>query len=548
MHVIAGGNKMADFFRKKKNEETEPEDFVLLTPEEETPGDSEEVIENTNSIDISQVNEALAKKDKPKFKFVLNRRFAIKLTAGVLAVLIVALGVFGVIGLTNSLYGYEQVAAAKNNIMRSFDVESVLLSGNSYEITSLVAGKIISADVEVGDEVRAGEVLYKLDDTEAKLIVERAKNELDRAKDPTASSTVTSPRIIATDAGVIESLKITSGSTVNAGSHIGTLKKSDDTIVPIVSYVSGKVNVVSVRAGQSLSVGQLIATVKDNNSGNAENSAYSEKSSEIDLQTAQRQLENYTIKSPVTGVVVEKNSKAGDNVGITNSDKPMMIIVDTSELSFKFSVDEYRVREVERGQDVIVTTESIPDTSFDGVISAVSNQGYKNDEGKTVFDVTVTISKPEDLKAGMNIKANVILASRKNVLSVPQKALMATDGKNALVLVKKDADDIDEDAENETLENQLAFPWIKVPKNCDLITVTYGLSDGTTVQIFSGLKAGDIVVYKESKDYEFVQSSAEVDDEEEDFFDSDFMIEDNNEIQQDLEKEIEDMLQQSNNL
>lgn len=547
---------MADFFHKKKGEENPPEDFVLFTPEDEQASGQSETIEDTNSIDINEVKEALVKQEKKELSkkkaklgsVFANRRVYIFSASAILIAALFALLAFGFVYFSNSLYGYEQVAAAKSNITRDFEIDSTLESGNRYEITSLVAGKIIKSEYDVGEEVASGAVLYELDDTEAKLAVERAKNAVEKAKDP-SSTTTTSSRIISTESGVIQTLKITAGSTVNAGSQIGTVKRADGDIVPVLSYVAGKVTVVSVKAGQSLSVGQLIAMVQPDNSKSESNTTYDKKDTEIDLQTAQRHLENYKIKSPVKGVIVEKNSKPGDNVGITNSDKPMMVIVDTSKLTFKFSVDEYRLRDMEKGQKAIVSVESIPETTFDGEITAIDPEGRLNEEGKTVFDITVTIDKPGDLKSGMNIHAKIILASQKNVLSVPQKALLESDGRKALVLVKNDEEEIsgNDTQAGESLENQLAFPWIKVPKNCELLSVTYGLSNGDMVQIKSGLKAGDIVVYDpDAENVEFVSATAN--DKDKSIEISEPAIETDEELQQDLENEINKILQQSNNL
>ena len=98
----------------------------------------------------------------------------------------------------------------------------------------------------------------------------------------------------------------------------------------------------------------------------------------------------------------------------------------------------------------------------------------------------------------MKVTAKVILESATNVTYVPHKALMEADGENAVVLVKKGVASAlrTSDSNTDELEEELMYPWIKVPEGCELVTVKYGVSDGTNVEIISGLEVGDVVVYK----------------------------------------------------
>ncbi|MBQ3573638.1 MAG: HlyD family efflux transporter periplasmic adaptor subunit [Clostridia bacterium] len=262
----------------------------------------------------------------------------------------------------------------------------------------------------------------------------------------------------------------------------------------------------------------------------------------------QRQLDNYTIKSPVTGVIVEKNAKSGDNVGVTDSSKPMMVILDTSTLIFTFSVDEYKIREIEKGQAAIITAESLPDTTFSGTVTAVSTEGWAGEDGKPMYDVKVVISDPGDLKAGMNISAKIVLASVTNTISLPEKALMESDGENALVFCKIEDPDADL---TESIENELAYPWIKLPKGCELRLIKYGISDGDRVQILSGLKLGDIVVYDPDKDYGTLVPTTlkiESDDIEIDVDPDEDEIESEEEIEEALNAEIERIISSHSNV
>lgn len=423
----------------------------------------------------------------------------------VIAVLIIVISAF-----SNPLRNYSQVAVTKGNVVNSMNTSGTLSANARYSITSLVSGTIVSSTPEVGDKVTVGTVLYKLDDTEAQLAVKRAENQLARSKSSGSySSSGGSSKIYATESGTIQSLNIKTGYKLSAGQVIGTIKKVDGSITAITTPVSGTVSAVNSGVGKTIAAGGLLATLSDGETQtSASTRTYDQKSNEYDVESAKKQLENYTIKSPVSGIVTEKNAKVGDNVGITNLDNPMMVIVDMNSLKFTFQVDEYKVWEMEAGQDVIVNADSLPDETFAGKITNVSSEGYKNDDDQTVFDVEVTVEEPGHLKSGMNVSAKVIMQSATNVMYLPKNALIEPDGKHALVLVKEDT--VSDTSSSETLspsevpkdatDEQLSFTAVKVPKGCKLVTVSYGISDDTNVEITSGIKVGDIVVYDPKND------------------------------------------------
>lgn len=511
------------FFRKNKDDNEKVDNFDSFNDEnlsDTTITDAYEVEDSedlnvTRTLNTEEIANAIEASDSDTniFKKLISTAKTYKIQTALVCIVLVASIIAGAgyaaVQAANPLRRYVQYAASKENLVSTMEAEGVLETGDKYEIVSLVSGKIAESNYEVGDKVSAGDVLYKLDDTEAKLVLERAKNELSKADNSGGSSvSADSGRIIASDNGTIESLNVKQGSVVAAGSQIGKIKGSDGKSTPIISYVSGTVSVVSASVGRNVSSGQLIASVKLSNSQSS-NSTFDKKTGEIDVQAAEKQLEAYTVKSPIDGVIIEKNNKSGDNVGDANSYKPMMVVLDTSKLYLTFGVDESRISEVEKGQSVTITCDSMPDTKFSGEVAFVGLEGKTNEDGKLMFDVKIAITEPEDLKAGMKVKAKIILDTSNNATAVPQDALFKSDGQNALVLVKNDSDTTDKDV-SETIDNQLDYPDVKVPDGCSLLKVTYGISDGTNVQILSGIKVGDIVVYNPKADYgEFIKSTAD---------------------------------------
>lgn len=503
---------MANWLRNlhKKNREESMEDFVLYENSEKiaesTPSEESADFSDTARLDLSA---GLDQKKTRKFGafFTSHKKLILGIGIPVVSVLVVLAIIFSILPLFNPLRGFEDATVAKGNVLSTMKTSGTLSANAHYSITALVSGTVKTAPVEVGDKVEAGSTLYQLDDSEAQIALKRAENQLDKSR--AVGSYSGSPlRIYTTEAGVIQTINIRTGNSVTAGQVIGTLKRADETIVTITSSVSGTVSSVNVSSGVSVSAGSLVATVQD---GQAElsrrASQYDQKSNEYDVESAKKLIENHTIKAPVNGIVTEKNAKVGDNVAMSDTKNPMMVITDTSKMRFTFQIEEKRLSEMKPGLRVSVTTDSVPNKTFDGKVKSISPDGIRNKNGKLMFDVEVLVDNPGALKSGMDVSAKVILATANNTLYVPAKALRNPDGKTAVVLVKTNADFAPTEVELKKAKDAK----LEIPKGCRLATVQYGINDGKKVQIISGMNAGEVVVYMpewEVADLRLTNSSA----------------------------------------
>lgn len=151
------------------------------------------------------------------------------------------------------------------------------------------------------------------------------------------------------------------------------------------------------------------------------------QNAENQLSNTQDGIEDYTIKAPISGTVIAKNSKVGDNITRNSSSTTTMaVIYDLSSMTFNMSVDELDVRSVKEGQTVQVTADAVEGETFTGTVTNVSMESsYSN--GVTNYPVTVTMTETGDLLPGMNVDATVILDSAENALCIPAGALLRGD-------------------------------------------------------------------------------------------------------------------------
>ena len=108
--------------------------------------------------------------------------------------------------------------------------------------------------------------------------------------------------------------------------------------------------------------------------------------------------------------VYKRQTKVGDTLDTTNGQTTLAVIYDLSYLTFDISLDELDVNEVEVGQAVNITCDSLTDTAtIEGVVTKVSVAGTTSN-GVTTYPVTVQIDNPpEGLLPGMNVDATSVV-------------------------------------------------------------------------------------------------------------------------------------------
>lgn len=197
------------------------------------------------------------------------------------------------------------------------------------------------------------------------------------------------------------------------------------------------------------------------------------------LESTQDSLENYTITAPISGQVIQKAAKVGDNITRSgSSDTTLAVIYDLSSLTFEMSIDELDIQNVKVGQEVEVTADAFEGQTFSGTVTNVSLQStYSN--GVTTYPVTVTLEESGDLLPGMNVDGTIIIDQAEDVLTIPVDSLM----RGNQVYVKDDT---------------ITEPADGVPAGFRAVQVKTGLTNDAYVEITEGLSEGDQVYVDES--------------------------------------------------
>jgi len=180
------------------------------------------------------------------------------------------------------------------------------------------------------------------------------------------------------------------------------------------------------------------------------------------LRRAREVQRNATITSPVTGYVVERNYDAGAIPG----DLPVVVVADMRQMKLEAGVSELEAGRMRVGLKANVLVQAKPGQTFEGQLAAIAPEV---DARNRHFKIDVRVPNGNRaLLSGMYATARIIESTVADAVVVPKDAVMTKDGKRIVQKVQGD-----------TLST---------------VVVTEGLSDGTRVQIISGLAAGDTVL------------------------------------------------------
>lgn len=243
----------------------------------------------------------------------------------------------------------------------------------------------------------------------------------------------------------------------------------------ITAGTSGKISGLSLLAGDTVSSGDRICTITGDSVDNSiENARISLSNASTSLENARDRLDDYQITAPISGTVVTKTAKAGDNV----DGGTLCTIYDLSYLEMTMNIDELDISDVAVGQTVQITADAVEDKTYTGVVTKVSVAGTTSG-GITTYPVTVRIDETNGLLPGMNVEAEIVIAESRDVLAIPGAAV----NRGNTVLITSDSPSAVSALDQEA------------PEGYVYVQVETGVSDDSYIEITSGLQEGDTVAY-----------------------------------------------------
>jgi HlyD family secretion protein len=340
---------------------------------------------------------------------------------------------------TQETAGTQTFPLKKADLLDSVLVSGTVISNNVENVYSKVASyPIKEVYFEVGDKIKAGDVLAQLDTSTLALDIRQTELNIKNAELSLKNEDSSNNYSLQNAKNGVESASL-------------ELKNSQDNYDKIKKlYESGAVSsdeltqVELTLKRTQISYDNAQAALTNTQSKNTSTTKTNLEVQKLTLEKQKKTLSDAKIISPIDGTVTMVNAKVN-----SSANGLLFVVEDTENLIVSTAIGEYDIGLIKLGQEVIIKTDSTGDKQFLGFVSKIAPTAIKDANGNSAstsnvqFDTEITMKDTDSIiKIGMNVRLTIKLNEKKNVFSVPYDAVITgADGSqfiNVLEMIQKD--------------------------------------------------------------------------------------------------------------
>ncbi len=374
----------------------------------------------------------------------------------------------------------ETVIVERGTLRVTVESSGNLAPDQELAVAFASGGKVTEVLVEVGDTVEAGDILARLDDTDAQQAVADAELQVRQAEINLALAQVEAEaglaqanlaaaqadyeRTLANEAHTGDQLTSARINLKQAQEALQDAQTAYDTawdearewetyIQPYKTKIENerdsatrnlekaKDSLAVARANYNLAVIGIDKTATQNaeikilnaqisldkQPIQLEQSQLSLEQARFKLATAQRNLEETVLVAPMDGVVTALNVQAGE---WTTGNQAAVVLSDLATLVVDIGLDESDVAHISLGQAALVTLDAFDDVELTGAVTAIAPKANPQ-AGVVLYPVTITLDPTATpIRAGMTADVEIVTGNAENVLIAPLKAIRSANGQN----------------------------------------------------------------------------------------------------------------------
>ena len=312
--------------------------------------------------------------------------------------------------------------AASRDLTQTISYAGSINAAQYVQIGSKIAGRVSAVLFNELDEVQRGQVLIKLEDAEIKAQLKQVQEALNQAKI----------------------------NLVNIEKNLERVKELTKKGFASTEQFDS--------AQQAYDVGKVVI-----------------RQNQANYAFMQAQLEQTSIKAPISGTIVSKHVRIGEIVagplggGSFSVPTPMAEIANLTDLEVLADIDEVDISKVFVGQEAVITVDAYPEKTFKGLVREIASVTMSRRDVGITYRVKVHITNPEKiLKLGMTANLDFLLENREQILTVPKSAVLVQGDKQFVFKVR----------------NQKVFKGV----------VETGMEGEEFIEITSGLQPGEYVI------------------------------------------------------
>lgn len=332
---------------------------------------------------------------------------------------------------------------ARGNIEETVLASGVIEASSLVSVGAEVSGRIKTLNVQLGDDVKAGDVIAEIDSLNQENAVKAAQASLANTQ---AQKTIQAANLAQAKTALERAEKLSPQKLIS-DADLQTAQLA-------VQTAEGQLQAIDAQIDQA----------------------------QINVEAAQLNLDRTKIVAPSDGTVVAVSVEVGQSVNANNSSPTIVKLANLDKMVVKAEISEADVPRVEPGQKVYFTILGDPDTRIDATLRAVepAPDSIASDDASSSTSATAVyynglfdVDNPDHkLRISMTAQVTIVLKSADNVLTIP-----------ASVLTRKDRDG-----------SYMLPVWDQQKEAVEPKKVTIGLNNNVTAEVVAGLDEGDLVI------------------------------------------------------
>ena len=425
----------------------------------------------------------------------MSKKSAIKW--GVIALVVVALGALAYTFLKpkettpNYLTATAEIGDIENNVMASGKVKAL----NTVDVGAQVSGEVKRLYVEVGDEVKQGDLIAQIDQVTQKNNLSNEQASLEQSVAAIQSAQAESLSRQASLKSAYADLASRQSELKQAQSDFARLQdlvaidaiSQQEYDTQATSVETAKAAVANARAAIDTAKAAIATTEANINSQQA-----ALRKSQTNVSTAEEDLSYTTIRAPISGTVVSITTEQGTTVNANQTAPTIVTLADLSTVRINAQISEADVINVNAGMPVYFNIIGNPDQKFDSVLKAIEPAPEQISDTSSTDSAIYYVGYIEvpntdrRFRIDMTAQVYVVINQAKNVLLIPAAALQPV-GKTEKSVTTND------DPSTKTAKVRV----LKADGSVAEQVVKTGINNRVDVQILSGLNKGDEVILSE---------------------------------------------------
>lgn len=314
---------------------------------------------------------------------------------------------------------FQTVRITKGDFVSKVQATGTLEPQELVDVGAQVTGEIKEFGVDLngnrvdyGSEVKAGQLLARIDDTIVELDIKRAEASVAQAK----------AQILSAEASVAQAKANILQAQANKSKADRDLERAKKLGVgDALSQMDYDqyVNAAEIAAATSESAHAQLQTAEAAQA----NAAAQLQSAEAQLASELRNRDYTRISTPVDGTIVVRQVNVGQTVvSSMNATTLFLVARDLSKMQIWASVNDTDIAKIVSGQEVRYTVDALPNETFTGTVNKIRPNATMSSNVVT-YIVEIDIENPErKLLPYMSANANFIVKEVKDCLMVPDAA------------------------------------------------------------------------------------------------------------------------------